>query len=135
LSAGTVPFDGVTPVTMSWDPVPGVTHYQIRVKDETLNSFLGVFDTTQSSVVIPPDTFTKGNFYVFRVFAIQTSGEYAGGKLLDFEAPLWSARISTGMFRFSDLCGNGVKDPGEECDPGTNTNDATCDPDCSLPVC
>jgi hypothetical protein len=61
---------------MSWDPVPGVTHYQVRVKDETLGPFLGVFDTTQSSVVMPADTFTKGNFYVFRVFAIQTSGEY-----------------------------------------------------------
>jgi cysteine-rich repeat protein len=132
LAGGTVPFDGASPVTMSWDPIPGVTHYQVRVKDETLGPFLGVFDTTQSSVVIPADTFTKGNFYVFRVFAIQTSGEYVAGKLLDFQAPLWSARISTGMFRFSDLCGNGDVDPGEECDPASDRN---CDADCSMSIC
>ncbi|HZJ64421.1 MAG TPA: DUF4215 domain-containing protein [Kofleriaceae bacterium] len=135
LAGGAVPFDGETPVTMSWDPVPGVTHYQVRVKDETLATFLGVFDTAQSSVVIPADTFTRGNFYVFRVFAIQTSGEYVSGKLLDFEAPLWSARISTGMFRFSNLCGNGSIDPGEECDSGAGGKSAGCDADCSLPVC
>jgi cysteine-rich repeat protein len=135
LGAGAVPFDGESPVTMSWDPVPGVTHYQVRVKDETRNTFLGVFDTTQSSVVLPADTFTRGNFYVFRVFAIQTSGAYVDGKLLDFQAPLWSARISTGMFRFSDLCGNGLVDPPEECDPGTNGKTASCDPDCSITVC
>lgn len=135
LSSGTVPFDGETPVTIAWDPVPGVTHYQVRVKDETLATFLGVFDTAQSSVVIPADTFTKGNFYVFRVFAIQTSGEYVAGKLLDFQAPLWSARISTGMFRFSNLCGNGSIDPGEECDSGASGKSAGCDPDCSLSVC
>jgi cysteine-rich repeat protein len=134
LAGGTVPFDGSTPVTMSWDPVPGVTHYQVRVKDETLGSFLGVFDTAQSSLAIPADTFTRGNFYVFRVFAIQTSGEYVAGRLLDFQAPLWSARISTGMFRFSDLCGNRTVDAGEECDAGPG-GDATCDPDCSLSVC
>jgi cysteine-rich repeat protein len=135
LGAGAVPFDGTSPVTMSWDPVPGVTHYQVRVKDETLGIFLGVFDTTQSSIVLPADTFTKGNFYVFRVFAIQTSGAYVAGKLLDFQAPLWSARISTGMFRFSDLCGNGRIDPGEECDVGATGKSASCDPDCSLPSC
>jgi len=134
LASGTVPFDGVAPVTLSWDPVPGVTHYQVRVKDESLNTFLGVFDTSQSSVVIPADTFTRGNFYVFRVFAIQTSGQYVGGKLLDFQSPLWSARISTGMFRFSNLCGNGRVDSGEECDAGTNPS-ASCDPDCSLSIC
>jgi cysteine-rich repeat protein len=135
LGAGAVPFDGESPVTMSWDPVPGVTHYQIRVKDETVNQFLGVFDSSQSSIVLPADTFTRGNFYVFRVFAIQTSGQYVEGKLLDFQAPLWSARISTGMFRFSNLCGNGAMDPGEECDPGASGKTAACDPDCSLPVC
>jgi cysteine-rich repeat protein len=134
LAGGTVPFDGDTPVTMSWDPVPGVTHYQVRVKDETLGVFLAVFDTTQSSVVIPADTFTRGNFYVFRVFAIETSGAYVGGKVFDFQAPLWSARLSTAMFRFSNLCGNGVMDPGEECDPGT-AQDAICDPDCTMSVC
>jgi cysteine-rich repeat protein len=135
LGAGTVPFDGVSPVTMTWDPVPGVTHYQVRVKDETVNTFLGVFDTSQSSITLPADTFTRGNFYVFRVFAIQTSGEYVGGKLLDFQAPLWSARISTGMFRFSNLCGNGAVDAGEECDPGASGKTAACDPDCSVPSC
>jgi cysteine-rich repeat protein len=134
LAGGTVAFDGETPVTMSWDPVPGVTHYQVRIKDETLGTFPGVFDTAQSSVVIPADAFIKGNFYAFRVYAIQTSGEYVAGKVFDFQAPLWSARISTGMFRFSNLCGNGVMDPGEECDPG-NAQDSLCDPDCSMSVC
>jgi cysteine-rich repeat protein len=84
---------------------------------------------------MPADTFTKGNFYVFRVFAIQTSGEYVAGKLLDFAAPLWSARISTAMFRFSDDCGDGNVDAGEECDGGASGSTATCDADCSLPSC
>jgi cysteine-rich repeat protein len=137
LVGGRVPFDGTTPVTISWDPVAGVTHYQIRVKDETTGQFLGVFDSTQSSIVIPADTFIKGNYYVFRVFAIQTSGEYVGGKLLDFVAPLWSARISTGMFRFSSSCGNGTVDMNEkeECDSGAVGNTMGCDADCSIAVC
>jgi cysteine-rich repeat protein len=135
IAGGAVPFDGVAPVTISWDPVPGVTHYQIRIKDETSTLFVGVFDTTQSQVSIPADTFTRGNFYVFRVFAIQTTGDYVAGKLLDFQVPLWSARVSTGMFRFSDACGNTVTDRGEDCDPGPNGSSAACDADCSAVSC
>jgi cysteine-rich repeat protein len=135
LPGGRVAFDGTAPVTMAWDTIPGVTHYQIRVKDETANRFLAVFDSTQPSITMPPDTFTKGNFYVFRVFAIQSSGEFTGGKLLDFAAPLWSARISTGMYRFSSECGDGGVDAGEECDTGTVGNTAGCDLDCTLAVC
>jgi cysteine-rich repeat protein len=135
LGGGNVKFDGVTPVTMTWDPVPGVNHYEVRVLGAT-EGFGAVFDTAQTSIAMPADTFTKGHFYVFRVFAIQTSGDYKGGHLFEVVLPLYVARMSTGWFRFSSDCGNGNKDPGEECDPGpSGASTPTCDADCSMPMC
>jgi cysteine-rich repeat protein len=133
---GAAPFDGQKPVVMTWDAIPGVSHYQVRPKDETLNSFPAQFDTSDHMVSMPADVFVKGHFYAFRVFAIQTSGDYAGGHLLDYKTPLWSSRITTGLVRLSSDCGNGVVDAGEDCDPGTpNTSTATCDADCSTVQC
>lgn len=134
LPGGAVAFDGTTPVTMQWDPIPGVAHYQVRVLG-SVEGFVGVFDTAQTSISMPADTFTKGNFYLFRVFAIQTPIDYTKGHLLRFTAPLWVARSASGLFRFSPLCGNGTKDTGEDCDPGTAGDSATCDADCSTPKC
>jgi cysteine-rich repeat protein len=136
IAGGAAPFDGTAPVVMTWDPIPGVTHYQVRVKDETLNSFPAQFDTSQNAASMPADVFVKGHFYAMRVFAIQTSGDYAGGHLLQYKTPLWQARITTGLVRLSSDCGNGVVDAGEDCDPGTpNTSTATCDADCSAVQC
>jgi cysteine-rich repeat protein len=134
LPGGGVAFDGVKPVTISWDPIAGVSHYEVRVLGSA-SGFVGVFDTAQTSLSIPADTFTKGDFYVFRIFAIQTPIDYAQGHLLRFTAPLWVSRAATGLFRFSDKCGNGTVDPGEDCDPGTAGDTATCDADCSAVKC
>jgi cysteine-rich repeat protein len=134
LVGGAVAFDGVAPVTMTWDAVPGVTHYAVRVLG-AVEGVVAKLDTTETTLAIPPDTFTRGNFYVFRVYAIQTSGDYAGGHLFEVGVPLWSARISTGWFRFSDACGDGDLDAGEDCDPGPGGSTAACDDDCTVVMC
>ncbi len=136
ISGGAVAFDGVAPVTITWDAIPGVSHYQVRVKDDTLKSFPAQFDTSQATVSMPADTFVKGHFYVFRIFAIQTSGDYAGGHLLQYKVPLWSSRVSTGLLRLSKDCGNGTVETGEDCDPGPGgASTAACDADCSTVEC
>jgi cysteine-rich repeat protein len=131
---GAIAFDGVKPVTVQWDALPGVNHYQLRFIGP-VEGVVAVFDTSATSITIPADTFTKGNFYVFRVFAIQTPSDYTKGHLLRFSAPLWASRLASGLFRFSDLCGNGKVDPGEDCDPGAAGDTASCDADCSAVSC
>src|SRR5512143_3296989 len=32
-------------------------------------------------------------------------------------------------------CGNGIVDPGEQCDDGNTTNGDTCDTNCTMPRC
>ncbi len=32
-------------------------------------------------------------------------------------------------------CGNGIQDPGEQCDDGNNVNADGCEADCTSPVC
>jgi cysteine-rich repeat protein len=132
LAGGAVDFDGVTPVTMSWDEVPGVNHYQVRVLGIT-EGFTAAFDTMETSIDMPADIFTQGNFYIFRVFALQTVADYTGGELYRVSLPMTVGRVSTGMFRFSAECGDSGPDTGEQCDTGGNS--AGCDADCSLPVC
>ena len=134
MAGGTVAFDGVAPVTISWDPVVGVSHYAVRALG-AIEALVAKFDTTETSIAMPADLFTPGRFYVFRVYAIQTSGDYAGGKLLEVGRPAWIARVATGYFRFSSLCGNGTIDGTEQCDPGPDGNSNTCDSDCTLAVC
>jgi cysteine-rich repeat protein len=132
LAGGAVDFDGVAPVTISWDAVPGVNRYQVRVLGIT-EGFTAVFDSTEPSIAMPADTFTDGNFYIFRVFAVQTGADYAGGELYRVSLPMSIGRVSTGMFRFSSTCGDGDADAGEQCD--TDGSTASCDADCSLPAC
>jgi len=134
IAGGAIPFDGVAPVRISWDTVPGARMYSVRVRGGTVG-LPATIQTDQTSVAIPADVFVKGGFYEFRVGAIQSSVDYAAGHLLDLEPPVWIARVTTGLLRLSSDCGNGVKDPGEECDPGPNGSTAACDADCSLPVC
>jgi len=136
LAGGNVPFDGTSPVLISWDKVPGASHYEIRIKDTSTKAFAGKVDTWDSSVTMPAEIFTKGDAYVFRVFAVQTPTDYHGGQLRALDEPLWSSRLTSGQFRFSDLCGNGNVDSGEACDPGPGgASSATCDADCTPAVC
>ena len=132
LAGGAVDFDGVAPVTISWDEVAGVARYQIRVLGIT-EGFTAVFDTTETSVAMPADTFSAGNYYIFRVFAVQTASDYAGGELYRMTLPVHVGRITTGMFLFSAECGDSMPDAGEQCDSGGNS--VNCDDDCSLPEC
>jgi cysteine-rich repeat protein len=134
LAGGTVAFDGTAPVTIAWDEVTGVNHYAVRVLGLTTFS-IAKFDTTETSIAMPADLFTMNELYVFRVYAIQTSGDYAGGRLYEVVRPLWSARVSTGYFRFSNTCGDGDVDAMESCDPGAAGNTVDCDADCTPAVC
>jgi cysteine-rich repeat protein len=134
LAGGTVQFDG-TPVRMTWDAQPGINHYAVRVLG-AVESVVGKFDTYENSITFPPDIFADGNFYVFRVYAIQTPSDYAGGDLFGLALPLNAVRLSTAWFRFSSTCGNSAVDSGEECDPGPGgASSPTCDADCTNVMC
>src|SRR5262249_40007800 len=86
-------------------------------------------------VRVPAELFTKGNLYYFMVQTSQSGSDYAGGQLVAKAPPSWDIATSTGLFRLSDQCGNGVKDPGEDCDPGPGGATATCDADCTVAKC
>ncbi|HTJ41981.1 MAG TPA: DUF4215 domain-containing protein [Kofleriaceae bacterium] len=134
LAGGAVAFDGTHPLEMQWDAIPGVSHYQVRIIG-SVEGLVAVLDTSGTTISIPADTFTKGNFYVFRIFAIQTPSDYTQGHLLRFTAPMSVARLATGLFRLDDRCGNTTVETGEECDPGTAGDTASCDSDCSAVKC
>jgi cysteine-rich repeat protein len=134
LDGGAIAFDGTAPVTMTWDPVAGVSHYSVRVLGAT-EGLVAKFDTFDTTLTMPADTFVVGHFYIFRLYAIQTSGDYAGGHLFEMAMPIYWARLATGWFRFSDQCGDGNVDAGEDCDPGPGGSTASCDADCTPAAC
>lgn len=64
---------------------------------------------------------------------------FCGGPLVGASTGGTSASSSEGGSTTTDIppgCGNGVADPGEQCEPAVaGTPDADCDVDCTLPLC
>jgi cysteine-rich repeat protein len=140
INGGAAPFDGVKPLVISWDASPTATRYYVLIQHVTVdagghasNAIVATFHTAQTSLPIPASLFIKGDFYYFRVGAFHSPIDYQGGHLVELGFPLDEARTATGMMRLSSLCGNSVKDPGEQCDTGGDS--PTCDSDCSLVIC
>jgi cysteine-rich repeat protein len=139
IAGGKVTFDGVAPVTLSWGAVAGARAYQIQVSrvfangSQTRTQGAATLYTDGTSIEIPAEAFAGGEFFTFTVASVQTGVDYPAGHLVFNGAPFTFARVPTGLFRLSSLCGNGTADTGEQCD--TSGESATCDVDCSTREC
>jgi cysteine-rich repeat protein len=138
-AGGKVAFDGVAPVTVTWNAVGLAKAYTITVSRVTANGVgsnarpVATISTAGTSVKIPAEAFTGGQFFTFRLSAYTTPADYAMGHLLPNGVPSQTAITPSGLFRLSATCGDGTVQPGEDCD--TSGESATCDVDCSTRAC
>ena len=136
---GLVAIDGVTPTTLSWNAVAGAkmyvaTMYRVYANGSaTRTQRAASFTTLGTSISIPADASTGGEFFAFEVVAVQSPADYNAGELVSNGVPSQFSATPTGMFRFSASCGNGMLDAGEQCD--TMGESATCDVDCTPVLC
>ncbi|HEY5949164.1 MAG TPA: hypothetical protein VIV40_26910 [Kofleriaceae bacterium] len=138
-AGGLIAFDAVTPTTVSWNAVAGAKSYTVilyRVYangSTTRTAYAATFTTTGTSIQVPADALTGGEFFAFVVSADQFPSDFSAGELATNGVPNQSAATPTGMFRFSSTCGNGDVESGEQCD--TKGESASCDIDCTFVVC
>lgn len=138
-AGGKVAFDGTTPVTVSWTGVASAKLYQVIVQrayangSATRTQTTGALYTTKTSIDIPAEVFSGGEFFVINVTSIQSPSDYAAGNLWPNGLPSQFATYPSGMFRLSATCGNGTMDANEACD--ANGESATCDVDCTARAC
>lgn len=138
-AGGKVAFDGVAPLTMQWAPVASAKLYQVIVfrvfanGSQTRTQAAATLYTEGTSIDIPAEVFSGGEFFTFTVASIASPVDYAGGVVSPNGLPAGQATVPTGMFRLSSLCGNSSPDTGEQCDEGAAT--AMCDVDCTLRQC
>jgi len=136
---GKVAFDGTGPVTLTWSAVAGARLYQVNVfrafanGNQTRTQTAGSLYTEGTTLDIPAEVFSGGEFFAFTVASVQTPANYAGGMIVPNGVPNSVAMVPTGLFRLSATCGNGSMDTGEQCDTGSES--ATCDVDCSTRAC
>lgn len=141
-TARAVAFDGIHAVAIEWLPVIGVSHYAVTASQITSDGAfatltpIATFDTTAPIAVMPPSLFTVGGSYVFSVASVvDPTTDYAGGTLRRQGFPIAVHDAVTARILFAGSCGNGVVDAAfEECDSGGIAT-ATCNPDCTRPVC
>ena len=140
--ARAVAFDGSHPVTIEWQPVVGVSRYAVTANQITTDgiaatlNLIATFSTTTTSAVMPATLFEVGGSYVFSVATVvDPTTDYAGGTLRRQGFPVAIHDAVTARLLFASSCGNGVVDaPFEQCDSGGLAT-ATCNPDCTLPLC
>jgi cysteine-rich repeat protein len=141
-TARAVTFDGIHAVAIEWLPVIGVAHYTVTAMQITSDGAfatltpIATFDTTAPIAVMPPSLFAVGGSYVFAVASVvDPTTDYAGGTLRRQGFPIALHDAVTARILFADSCGNSAVDaPFEECDSGGIAT-ATCNPDCTRPVC
>jgi cysteine-rich repeat protein len=132
---GKVTFDGHAPVVISWNPTTSATSYELLVThlpEGGESSDVAVFRTTGTSLTMPAELFENGAFYILTLESIQATNNYPAGHILPFGISS-EAVIVSGRLRLTASCGDGVVQPGEACDTGGES--ATCNVDCTLPVC
>jgi hypothetical protein len=136
---GKIPFDGQSPVVIRWDPVPLAQVYRLSLLHSMGDSAAGsdfVTDsvtTSGTSLTLPAAMFASGTIYQFTLAAIQTPTDYDAGQLVLTFAPQVTATALSGRFRFTASCGDGIVQPGEDCD--TAGESATCNVDCTTSLC
>ncbi len=139
-TGGTVHFDGTNPITLTWNPVAAANYYVVRVvrlfADGTVTnvSGAGALRTHATTVDVPPELFSGGEFFFFVVESVRDGGTWAAGHLELQPFPATFASTVTGRFHLLPSCGDGHTDAGEACDPGT-TATATCNVDCTVSLC
>jgi cysteine-rich repeat protein len=140
-AAAAVPFDGTAPVTVTWSPVTGVSHYLVyalRIADGTNDASLSMvvmMNTTGPSATLPASLFRVGDSYVLSVVAIADGHEYADGILRRFWLGTAMREQVTARLLFASSCGNGVEDAAyEQCD-SSGVETADCNADCTTPLC
>jgi hypothetical protein len=132
------PSDIPPPITVEWQPVKGATNYQVLIwhfSNDPRQGFptaTGV-TTAATKVVLPGTQFVTDGFYALTVSAQDRLPDLAQGHLFANLDHQRTATIGSGRLRFSATCGDGVVDPGEECD--TAGESATCNIDCTLAKC
>lgn len=140
--AAAVAFDGMHAVAIQWAPVTGVSHYRVTANrvvadaEASKLTLVATFDTTEPRAAMPASLFTVGEPYMFAVSAIaDPTVDYAGGTLVRSGLPFRSNEAVTARLVLATSCGNGVVDAAyEQCDGGGKAT-ATCNPDCTTPVC
>jgi cysteine-rich repeat protein len=140
VAGGRRTFNGVAPVSVSWNPVSTASHYRVTVLrvylDGTRTRSVAVagLETRETSVDVPAEVFAGGEYFVFMLTAVRNGNTLAQGHLRREGYPYSDARVLSGMLRLSATCGDGAMQEGEACDPGA-TETAACDLDCSTPLC
>lgn len=133
---GKVAFDGQSPVVISWNPVPGAQLYEFmmaHVAQDLVPLAEMTVTTAGTSLKLPAAMFEAGTRYQFVLKAIQTPADYRAGELIPASLPQVSAAVPSGRFRFLPSCGDGIVQPGEDCDTGGES--ATCNADCTTAMC
>lgn len=139
VAGGRVAFDGIAPITLTWAPVAAARVYSITVTrlfangNATRSQVAATLTTAATSIAIPAEVFTGGEFFTFTVASVATPADYDNGDVVLNGKPYSFARVASGMFRLSSLCGNSNLDTGEQCDTGNAS--ATCDVDCTPVQC
>jgi cysteine-rich repeat protein len=138
-AGGKVAFDGMKPVAVTWNGVAGAKTYTLQVTrmfangNQTKSASAATLVTANTSIDVPAEVFSGGEFFAFTLTANQSPYDYTSGQMIANGTPNQFSPLPSGMFRMSSKCGNGVVDPGEECD--TMGESASCDIDCTLPKC
>jgi len=136
LAGGKVTFGGTAPVAMSWTASDDADYYDVSIIQLMPNgniTEIAALRTTQTTLAIPPKLFTAGAFYVITLAATAGPADYAGGHIMRFEQQTRTASVISGRLRFIATCGDGLVQPGEDCD--TAGESAGCNVDCTLPLC
>jgi cysteine-rich repeat protein len=142
-AGGKIMFDGHSPVEVQWNPVAGASSYRLDVEVWAIDpefpdagfvvNSVAAFRTVDTSLRLPASVFTAESFYLFGLQAIQAGNDYRGGHLIPPPAPPQTATVPSGRFRFTATCGDGVMQPGEDCDDRGES--AHCNIDCTVAAC
>jgi len=139
LTGGVAPFDGVHPVAVAWTAADGADYYTVIVQKlgvddgQTRLTPVASLSTAGTSIQIPAMLLERGAFYVLEIVAVADGSGFAAGALRRSGLPRAHGRIASGLFRFSDRCGDGRVDDEEECDDASPS--PTCDDDCTMAAC
>src|SRR6185503_8356696 len=135
-AGGKVAFDGTSPVEVSWTPVLSAKSYRLSISRVSASGRQPIANvrTTNTSLELPAELLSGSQFFAFALAAVRSPNDYPAGHVVQSGLPTQVAEAPSGLFRFSNDCGDGVVKAGEEsCD--TKGESATCDVDCTMPEC
>jgi cysteine-rich repeat protein len=134
VAGGKLAFDGESPIALTWTPVRSATAYHLDIWRLTpqYTMLAASFYTDDASLLIPASLFHDGDVLAMILGAEQFPRPIAGS-LVPNGLPRRTAELASGRFRLMAHCGDGVIQPGEECDDSRET--AECNADCTVAQC